>query len=59
MIDLEEGLCINGRCTSGYEVGFISWVGQRTYRIKWRDGETEQLRPDLDDEDEILQAAAE
>lgn len=60
MIDLEEGLVRSGRCTCGFKVGFITEVKQRTYRIKWLDGaETEQLRPDLedDDDDQLMQAA--
>jgi hypothetical protein len=58
MITLEDGLSLCGRCVCGYEVGFITWVGPKTYRIKWRDGETTQARPDLE-EDQIMQEAAE
>ena len=52
MILLEDGLVSCGRCILGLEVGHIIKVTPRTYTIKWRDGETTQLRPDLDDEEE-------
>lgn len=61
MIVFDEGrptLC--GRVTWGTKCGFIINITRETYRVKWLDGaETEQLRPDLDDEDELTQLAAE
>ena len=47
--------------TSVNLTGYIIQVTARTYRVRWLDGEiTEQLRPSLDDEDEIeFQQAAE
>jgi hypothetical protein len=62
MIQFDEGrptLC--GRVTWGFNVGHILQITSRTYRVRWLDGaETEQLRPDLDAEDEIeFQQAAE
>lgn len=58
MINLEEGLVSCGRVTCGLAVGYIVNVGQRTYRVRWLDGnETTMLRPDLNDEDRIEEAA--
>jgi len=62
MIQFDEGrpiLC--GRVTWGTKVGFIINITREIYRVRWLDGaETDQLRPDLDDEDEIeFQQAAE
>lgn len=58
MIQLEDGLSLCGRCVWGSSVGYIISVTPATYRVRWLDGsETEQLRPDLDEENEILQAA--
>ena len=60
MIILEDGLTYNGRCVWGMSVGYIIDINSRTYRIRWLDrSETEQLRPDLEDEDEIMLEAAE
>lgn len=60
MLILEDGLTLCGRCVLGYETGHIIKVDQRTYTIKWRDGLTKQLRPDLDDEElELIAGAAE
>ena len=50
MINLEDGLASCGRCTCGTKVGYIIHVGQKTYTIRWRDGDTTQLRPDLDED---------
>lgn len=58
MIQFDEGLTLCGRVTWGLNVGYIIRIDRETYRIRWLDGEeTTQARPDLDDEDEILQAA--
>ncbi len=58
MIILEDGLARCGRCVWGMKVGYILGVEQRTYRIRWLDGEiTTQLRPDLDEEEIFSQAA--
>ena len=58
MIELEDGLTLSGRCIWGYRVGYILNVGRRTYRIRWIDGnETEQLRPDCDEEEVFADAA--
>lgn len=57
MIKLEDGLSLCGRCVCGNEVGYIVEVTSTTYTIRWRDGDTTQLRPDFDSEEEILQAA--
>ena len=52
MIELEDGLTNCGRCIWGTKVGYIISVTSRTYRVRWLDGEvTEQLRPDLEDEE--------
>ena len=51
MITLEDGLSLCGRCVLGYAVGYITRVGQRTYSIRWLDGQvTTLLRPDIEDE---------
>jgi hypothetical protein len=58
MIKLEDGLCLSGRCVWAMNVGWITHVGRRTYRVKWLGGEeTTQLRPDLDDEEQFAQGA--
>lgn len=58
MIQFDEGLVSCGRVTWGSNVGYIMHVGQRTYRVRWLDGaETEQLRPDIEDEQEWSEAA--
>lgn len=58
MIQFDEGLTTCGRVTWGFKAGYIVSVNSRTYRVRWLDGaETEQLRPDLD-EDEIEYAEA-
>lgn len=58
MIQFDEGLTLCGRVTWGFKAGYIISVNSRTYRVRWLDGcETEQLRPDLDDE-QIEQEAA-
>lgn len=58
MINLEEGLVSCGRVTCANAVGYIVNVGLRTYRVRWLDGnESTMLRPDLDDEDQIEEAA--
>lgn len=58
MINLEEGLVSCGRVTCGLQAGYITAIGSTTYRVRWLDGaETEQLRPDLKDEDQIEEAA--
>jgi hypothetical protein len=49
MIHLEDGLSLCGRCVCGLEVGYIIRVDRETYTISWRDGETTQLRPDIDE----------
>jgi hypothetical protein len=57
MIELEDGLSLCGRCICGYNVGYIFKIEQRTYSIRWLDGEiTTQLRPDL--KDDFLQEVA-
>jgi len=54
----DEGLTLCGRVTWGFKAGHIVSINSRTYRVRWLDGcETEQLRPDLDDE-QIEQEAA-
>ncbi len=53
MIKLEDGLSLCGRCVWGYEVGHIIDITSRTYTIRWRDGDTTLLRPDIDSEDEV------
>lgn len=60
MIELEDGLSLCGRCILGHAVGYIISVGQRTYSIRWLDGEiTTQLRPDCnEDEDRAADALA-
>lgn len=59
MIELHEGLSLCGRVSCGEKLGWIIEVTRRTYRVRWIDGEfTTQLRPDLDDEDEIEFAQA-
>lgn len=58
MIQFDEGLSLCGRVTCGLQAGYITHVGLKTYRVRWLDGnETEQLRPDLDDDDQIEEAA--
>jgi hypothetical protein len=58
MIQFDEGLTLCGRVTWGTMAGYITRIDRETYRVRWLDGEeTTQARPDLDDEDEILQAA--
>jgi hypothetical protein len=58
MIQFDEGLTLCGRVVWGLNVGYIIRIDRETYRVRWLDGEeTTQARPDLDDEDEILQAA--
>jgi len=58
MITLEDGLSLSGRCIWGSNVGYITRVGQRTYSIRWLDGQvTTQLRPDVDDEPVFAEAA--
>ncbi len=59
MIELEDGLSLCGRCIWGNAVGYIVHVGQKTYRVRWIDGNyTTQARPDLGDEEiDQLQAA--
>ena len=60
MIEFDEGLTQCGRVTCGTMAGYIIQITSRTYRVRWLDGEiTEQLRPDLDDEEIELQQAAE
>lgn len=60
MIKFDDGLTLCGRVTWANNVGYIVQVTPRTYRVRWLDGEiTEQLRPDLDDEEIELQQAAE
>jgi hypothetical protein len=60
MIQFDEGLTLCGRVTWAMNVGYIIQVTSRTYRVRWLDGEvTEQLRPDLDDEEIEFQQAAE
>lgn len=61
MIEFDNGLSLCGRVTWGFNVGYIIQITARTYRVRWLDGEvTEQIRPDLDDEDApIAQLAAE
>lgn len=49
-LHLDEGICINGRCVWGFEVGFITRVDRDTFTIGWRDGETTLLRPDDEEE---------
>lgn len=57
MIQFDEGLTLCGRVTWGFKAGYITSIGSHTYRVRWLDGaETEQLRPDLDDE-QIAEAA--
>jgi len=57
MIQFDEGLTLCGRVTWGFKAGYITSINFRTYRVLWLDGaETEQLRPDLDD-DQISEAA--
>lgn len=59
MIQFDEGLTTCGRVTWGTKAGYIIQITPRTYRVRWLDGaETEQLRPDLDDEDEQITEAA-
>ena len=59
MIKFDEGLTLCGRVTWGLMAGYITSINSRTYRVRWIDGaETEQLRPDLDEEDEIELEAA-
>jgi hypothetical protein len=52
---------ICGRVTWGLQSGYITKITDRTYRVRWLDGyETEQLRPDIDEENiEYQQAATE
>ncbi|HMI55180.1 MAG TPA: hypothetical protein VK494_03235 [Gemmatimonadaceae bacterium] len=50
-LTLEDGICINGRCVWGFEVGYITRADRETFTIGWRDGETTLLRPD--DEEEV------
>lgn len=58
MIVFDEGLTNCGRVTWGTNVGYIIQITLRTYRVRWLDGEvTEQLRPDLDDEETDQEAA--
>ena len=58
MIQFDEGLTLCSRVTMGTMAGHITHIDRETYRVRWLDGaETEQLRPDLDDE-EIQQEAA-
>jgi len=61
MIQFDEGrptLC--GRVTWGNNAGYIIQITARTYRVRWLDGEvTEQLRPDLDEEEIEFKQAAE
>ena len=58
MINLEEGLVSCGRVTCGLQAGYITAIGSKTYRVRWLDGnETTMLRPDLNDEDRIEEAA--
>jgi hypothetical protein len=58
MIKLEDGLTLSGRCILGMQVGYICKIEQRTYTIRWIDGEfTTQLRPDY--EEEVFAEAAE
>jgi hypothetical protein len=60
MIQFDEGLTTCGRVTWGTNVGYIIQITSRTYRVRWLDGEiTEQLRPDLDDEETSYAEAAE
>lgn len=60
MITLEDGLSLCGRCVCGMQVGYIIQVDRRTYTIRWRDGDTTQLRPDAEDEEiNFHQVAAE
>lgn len=57
-MQFDDGLTLCGRVTWGTMAGYIIHIGRETYRIRWIDGEeTEQLRPDVDDEDEFQQAA--
>ena len=52
MIQFDNGLSLCGRVTWGTNAGYITEIGQRTYRVRWLDGEfTTQLRPDISDED--------
>lgn len=58
MIEFDEGLTTCGRVTWGTKAGYIIRITSRTYRVRWLDGEiTEQLRPDLDDEQTEQEAA--
>ena len=58
MIELEDGLSLSGRCIWGMKVGYIAKVGQRTYTIRWMDGQfTTQIRPDWDEEEVFAEAA--
>ena len=58
MIKLDDGLSLCGRCIWGTKVGYITKVQRRTYSLRGLDGEiTTQLRPDWDEENELLQAA--
>jgi len=53
MIQFDEGLTLCGRVTWGNNAGYIIQITDRTYRVRWLDGEiTEQLRPDLDEEED-------
>ena len=52
MIQFDDGLTSGGRVTWGLKAGYITRITSRTYRVRWLDGEeTEQLRPDLDEEE--------
>jgi hypothetical protein len=60
MIQFDEGLTTCGRVTWGTKAGYITSINSRTYRVRWLDGEvTEQLRPDICDDEELIQIAAE
>jgi hypothetical protein len=53
MIQFDEGLTTCGRVTWGFKAGYIIRITPRTYRVRWLDGEeTEQLRPDLDEDEQ-------
>ena len=56
--DDEDGLSLNARVVCAMAVGFVTHIGQRTYTIRWLDGEmTTQLRPDISEPEEFAQAA--
>ena len=55
MIHLENGLGLCNRVTWGWNAGYIIAITSSTYRVRWLDGEiTTKLRPDLDDEDDLI-----